>query len=55
MHGTEYECKDCSRAFRVREEGKRLKCPGCKSENVAPKEKKPLPGWLCKAQAAKSN
>ena len=47
MPGTEYECKDCSRAFRVYEEEKKEpKCPSCESESVAPKKAKPLPAWL---------
>ncbi len=47
MFGEEYECKDCGRAFLVREEEKRiLKCPGCGSENVVPRQARPLPEWV---------
>lgn len=46
MPDKEYECKDCGRAFRVNEEKKEHKCPGCESENTAPKEARPLPSWL---------
>ena len=47
MFGTEYECKDCGRAFRVDEEEKRgPKCPSCEGGNVAPKQARPLPPWM---------
>ncbi len=47
MPGTEYECGECGRAFLVHEgEKKEPKCPGCESENVAPRKARPLPSWL---------
>jgi DNA-directed RNA polymerase subunit RPC12/RpoP len=52
MHGKEYGCEDCGRAFRVKEEEKEPKCPGCESENVTPKKQQPLPQWIFKAQGA---
>jgi DNA-directed RNA polymerase subunit RPC12/RpoP len=51
MQSKEYGCKDCERAFLVREEEKEPKCPGCESKNIAPKEKRPLPEWMCKVQS----
>jgi DNA-directed RNA polymerase subunit RPC12/RpoP len=51
MGGKEYGCKDCGRAFLIKEEEKEPKCPGCESKNVAPKEKRPLPGWMREVQA----
>jgi Zn finger protein HypA/HybF involved in hydrogenase expression len=45
--GKVYECKDCSRTFRVDEvEVKEQKCPSCESTNTAPRQAKPLPSWL---------
>ena len=45
--GKVYECKDCSRTFRVYEDEEREpKCPSCESVNTAPREAKPLPSWL---------
>ena len=46
MLGTEYECKDCGRAFLVHEEKKVLICPSCDGENIAEKPKKTLPQWI---------
>jgi DNA-directed RNA polymerase subunit RPC12/RpoP len=53
MYGKEYGCKDCGRAFRVKEEGE-PKCPSCESKNVTPEKKQPLPGWMRKVQAGSS-
>jgi DNA-directed RNA polymerase subunit RPC12/RpoP len=50
MQGKEYECKDCSRAFLVKEDEKEPKCPGCESKSVAPKKERPLPEWMSKVQ-----
>ena len=54
MHGKEYECKDCGRAFLVKEEESVPKCPGCESESVAPKEARLLPEWMYKARGGSS-
>jgi DNA-directed RNA polymerase subunit RPC12/RpoP len=53
MYGKEYGCKDCGRAFRVKEE-EEPKCPSCESKNVTPEKKQPLPGWMRKVQAGSS-
>jgi len=53
MFGEEYECKDCGRAFLVREDEKRVpKCPGCESENVAPRPARQLPDWIIRNKNA---
>ncbi len=53
MFGKEYECKDCGRAFLVREEERKtLACPGCESENVALKPPRPLPDWIIRNRNA---
>lgn len=47
MPRTEYECKDCGRAFLVNEdEKKKPTCPSCGEVNVNKKERKPLPQWV---------
>ena len=46
MPGTEYECKDCGRAFLVYEEKRILICPSCDGENIVVKPKKTLPQWI---------
>ena len=48
MHDTQYECKDCGRAFRVDEEEKGTpKCPSCESENTALRRPlTTLPSWV---------
>ncbi|OPY00193.1 MAG: hypothetical protein A4E58_00127 [Syntrophorhabdus sp. PtaB.Bin006] len=46
MPGTEYECKDCGRAFLVYEEKRVLICPSCDGENIVLKPKKTLPQWI---------
>lgn len=54
MAGTEYECKDCGRAFLIYdEEKKRAVCPSCESENIGPKGETPLPSWLLAQANAK--
>jgi Zn finger protein HypA/HybF involved in hydrogenase expression len=56
MPGTEYECKDCSRAFLVYVvEDKEPKCPSCESGNVAPKQAQPLPSWILSKNIAGSS
>jgi DNA-directed RNA polymerase subunit RPC12/RpoP len=48
MESKQYECKDCGRGFRVREEEeKEPKCPGCESRNTAPRQSRvTLPSWI---------
>jgi DNA-directed RNA polymerase subunit RPC12/RpoP len=47
MSRTEYECKDCGRAFLVDEdERKKPICPSCGEGNIDKKERKPLPQWV---------
>jgi predicted Zn-ribbon and HTH transcriptional regulator len=52
MRGKEHECKDCGRAFQVTEGERVPKCPGCESENVAPKKRQTLPDWVYRENKA---
>ena len=53
MAGTEYECKDCGRAFVVYEEDKVLLCPRRDGENVVVKPKKTVPQGIIEKNNAK--
>ncbi|HEX2965956.1 MAG TPA: zinc ribbon domain-containing protein [Syntrophorhabdaceae bacterium] len=45
MESKEYECGDCGRAFRLRDDERSI-CPSCESGNVELKKAKPLPSWV---------
>ncbi len=53
MFGTEYECRDCGRAFRVDEEEKKEpRCPSCEGANVARRQAPVLPPWIMRKKEA---
>lgn len=53
MLGTEYECRDCGRAFRFdQNEEREPRCPSCQGGNVTVRQARPLPQWIIRKKEA---